>query len=106
MVLRENAVRVIPIGVADIAALPLSAVRAFAPGSVGYWIVQCGLVVAFTYVWTAVTFSSKNVLDRIKRYRFTLTEPDSTDQESSAAYLDRTVERMVLPYAVFLAALT
>lgn len=102
IVLRMNSVGVLPVGIAGIAMLPLNYVGV-TPGSVASWILYCGLILLFTYQWTAATFSGADVLARIRRYGFALADVDPAT--ASGDHIDRIVERLVARHAAFLAGL-
>lgn len=102
IVLRMNTVGVVPVGVAGIAMLPLQYVGVTHQSAVS-WILYCGLIIFFTYLWTAVTFSGADVLAQVRRYGFALADVDPTVAPED--YLDRVVERRVLRHAAFLTGL-
>ncbi len=102
IVLRMNTVGVLPVSLAGIAMLPLNSVG-ITPGSVASWILYCGLILLFTYLWTAATFSGADVLARIRRYGFALADMDPAT--ASGDHIDRILERLVARHAVFLAGL-
>ncbi len=102
VVLRTNTVGILPVSMAGIAMLPLNYVGV-TPGSVASWILYCGLIVFFTYLWTAVTFSGADVLAQIRRYGFALA--DIAPATASGDHIDRIAERLVARHAAFLAGL-
>jgi preprotein translocase subunit SecY len=101
--LRVNTVGTIPANVATAILTAVLLAPALAP-VFSNRIIQFVLIVVFTYLVTAITFNSADVVERVNRYRFTVADPDST--EVTAGHLDRIVERLVFPYALFLAGLT
>jgi hypothetical protein len=71
------------------------------PGSTVSWIVYCGLIVLFTYVWTAASFSGAGVVDRVRRFGFDLPEVAAAPGD----HLDRIVERQTARHAALLVCL-
>jgi preprotein translocase subunit SecY len=102
IVLRTNTVGIVPVGLAGIAMLPLTYVGV-RPQSAGSWIAYCGLIVFFTYLWTAVTFSGADVLAQVRRYGFALADVDPATALDD--YIDRIVERRVIRHAALLTGL-
>jgi hypothetical protein len=69
-----------------------------------YWIIQSLAIVIVTYIWTAITFDPADLLRRVQRFGY-IVATDNGDEESAGG-IDRILERMVLPYAAFLVALS
>ncbi len=97
--LRVNSAGIIPIVVAETARIPLVLAGVLGPGSVVYWVVFGGFIVLFVYVWTAITFSGADVVQRVARYGFR--PADATPVRGWAEHLDGTVARLVAPFALF-----
>ena len=71
--------------------------------SVAYWLIYFGLIFLVTYVYTAATFSARDLVNRIKRYGYGI--PTMRSDEEMATYVDRAVDKLILPHAVFLCVL-
>ena len=102
IVLRMNTVGTLPIAIAGIVMLPLH-YAGVTPGSAIGWILYCGAIIFFTYMWTAATFSPGDVLAQVQRYGFVLADPDPG--KAPQDYVDRIVERLVTRHAAFLLVL-
>lgn len=102
LVLRANMVGIVPLIVASMVMLPLNYV-AIRSGSVASVILYAVLIVFFTYVWTAITFSGADLVTRAQRYGYALAGPE--DAEAPADYIDGIVERLTARHAAFLVGL-
>ena len=104
--LRVNAVGIIPIKFAQLLILSFTTWIFSFKGpkiesqSVLYWIIYCGLIIFLTYLYTAVTFSPKDLVNRIKQYGYAIAEMGSDEEMTD--YIDRIMERTILPGAIFL----
>jgi preprotein translocase subunit SecY len=103
IVLRTNTVGVVPVYIAGVVMSAFSYTGLVTPGSIGNWAIYSVLLVPLTYFLTAITFSSTDVVSRLRRYGFRLRDVDS--EEAAADHIDQIVERAILPYALFLAAM-
>lgn len=102
VVLRPNMVGVLPVSLAVLAMSPLHAVGV-TRGSATAWMLYCGMIVLFTYVWTAITFNEADVRARLQRYGFRLAGADSATLSDD--HLERIVVRLVAKHAAFLVSL-
>ena len=74
----------------------------FSPGAT-YNLVYGLLIVFFTYFYTAVIINPVDIADNLKRYGGFI--PGVRPGRQTARYLDRTLSRITLPGAIFLAAI-
>ncbi len=74
----------------------------FSPGPV-YYSIYGTLIVFFTYFYTAVIINPVDIADNLKRYGGFI--PGVRPGRATARYLDRTLSRVTLPGAMFLAAI-
>jgi preprotein translocase subunit SecY len=74
----------------------------FSPGPV-YYTIYAMLIVFFTYFYTAVIINPVDIADNLKRYGGFI--PGVRPGRGTAKYLDRTLSRVTLPGAMFLAAI-
>ena len=102
VVLRPNMVGVLPVSLAALAMSPLHAVGV-TRGSAAAWILYCGMIVLFTYLWTAITFNEADVRARLQRYGFRLGGADLASLPDD--HLERIVVRLVARHAGFLVSL-
>jgi preprotein translocase subunit SecY len=113
--IKVNAAGVIPvIFAASILAFPLTMtqfihaawiqnfVNWFRYGGVWYQLVYAGLVIAFTFFYTAITFNPTDVADNIKKYGGFI--PGLRPGRPTAQYLERVLMRVTVVGAIFLAA--
>lgn len=78
-------------------------VSSFNPGSITYNLIYFGLVVGFTYFYTAVIFNPVKVADEIKKYGGFL--PGIRPGVQTAAFLNYIMVRVTLAGALFLGAI-
>jgi len=74
----------------------------FSPGPV-YYSIYGMLIVFFTYFYTAVIINPVDIADNLKRYGGFI--PGVRPGRATARYLDRTLSRVTLPGAMFLAGI-
>ena len=72
----------------------------FAPGGWPAIILEFGLIVMFTFLYTAVTFNPVDQADNLKKYGGFI--PGVRPGGPTARYLDRVLTRLTLPGAIFL----
>lgn len=102
--LRMNTVGVVPVALTAGMLRPLYFVG-LTRGTVLSWIVSAGLIVFFTYLWTAFTFSGTDVSVQLRRYGFEFADADLEKQNATGEHLDRIMERLAALHAAFLVAL-
>ena len=73
------------------------------PSSFAFIILQAGLIVVFTYFYTAVTFNPIDQAENLKKYGGFI--PGVRPGRPTAEFLDRILTRLTFPGALFLAAL-
>lgn len=73
------------------------------PGSLLYMFLFGGMVIFFAYFYTAISFNPTDVADNIKKYGGFI--PGIRPGRQTAEYLDRILTRIVLPGALFIAAI-
>lgn len=100
--IRINSAGIIPLWTANLLIAPLHRLG-IGPERITYWVLYCAATIGFAYLWTAVTFSSTDFIDRIKSRGYRLAQTNSAKE--AVARVDAIVERAILPYALFLAAL-
>ena len=103
--LRYNSVGTVPVKIgwfASAAAAMIFGGRM--NGGVASFLVSAAAIILGTYLWTAFTFSSEDLVARVKRAGCTVRGEEGT--ELTAAEIDRLMERQVLPFALFLVALS
>jgi preprotein translocase subunit SecY len=74
------------------------------PGKPGYMLGYTGLIVFFAYFYTAITFNTTEISDNMKKYGGFI--PGIRPGRPTAEYLDYLLNRITLPGALFLAAIT
>ncbi len=77
--------------------------NALSPSGVWYNLVYCALIIFFTYFYTAITFNPIQVADNMKKYGGFI--PGIRPGKTTADYLDRTLSRITLTGAIFLASI-
>jgi preprotein translocase subunit SecY len=76
--------------------------QALGPSSYPYIIGEVGLIILFTYFYTAVTFNPIDQADNLKKYGGFI--PGVRPGRPTAEFLDRVLTRLTLPGALFLGA--
>src|SRR5438128_10914949 len=74
---------------------------AMSPGRVFYTVSYLGLIVFFAYFYTAIVFNPIDLADNMKKYGGFI--PGVRPGKKTAEYIDRTLTRITLPGALFLA---
>ena len=77
---------------------------ALTPGDWRYNVIYVGLIIFFCYFYTAVTFNPVDVADNMKKYGGFI--PGVRPGKKTAEYIDRTLTRITLPGALFLALIS
>ncbi|NLE73668.1 MAG: preprotein translocase subunit SecY [Actinobacteria bacterium] len=80
-----------------------SLAAAIGPSSWWYLVAEIGLIIFFTYFYTAVQFNPLDQADNLKKYGGFI--PGIRPGRPTAQYLDRVLTRITLPGALFLAAI-
>jgi preprotein translocase subunit SecY len=75
----------------------------FTPGDAWYLLLEAGLIVVFTFFYTAVQFNPVDQADNLRKYGGYV--PGIRPGPPTAQYLDRVLTRLTLPGAIFLASL-
>src|SRR5204862_6460870 len=75
--------------------------RNFSPTSTGYFLVESILIIASTYFYTSMQFNPVDQADNLRKYGGYI--PGIRPGPPTAAYLDRVLQRLTLPGALFLA---
>ncbi len=75
--------------------------RHFLPGNASYLLFEAGLIVIFTYFYTAVQFNPVDQADNLRKYGGYI--PGIRPGPPTAQYLDRVLTRLTLPGALYLA---
>src|SRR5581483_6814755 len=73
----------------------------FSPSSWSYLLVEGGLIVIFTYFYTAVQFNPVDQADNLRKYGGYI--PGIRPGPPTAQYLDRVLTRLTLPGSIYLA---
>ncbi len=73
----------------------------FLPGDLSYLLLEAGLIVIFTYFYTAVQFNPVDQADNLRKYGGYV--PGIRPGPPTAQYLDRVLTRLTLPGALYLA---
>jgi preprotein translocase subunit SecY len=74
------------------------------PGRITYTLLYMGLIVFFTYFYTAIVFNPIDLADNMKKYGGFI--PGVRPGKKTAEYIDRTLTRITLPGALFLALIS
>jgi preprotein translocase subunit SecY len=74
------------------------------PGQVPYTVLYCALIIFFTYFYTAIVFNPVDLADNMKKYGGFI--PGVRPGKKTSEYIDRTLTRITLPGAIFLAAIS
>ncbi len=77
---------------------------ALSPGRFTYTALYCALIVFFTYFYTAIVFNPVDLADNMKKYGGFI--PGVRPGRKTSEYIDRTLTRITLPGAMFLAAIS
>jgi preprotein translocase subunit SecY len=77
---------------------------ALSPGRFTYTVLYCALIIFFTYFYTAIVFNPVDLADNMKKYGGFI--PGVRPGKKTSDYIDRTLTRITLPGAVFLAAIS
>jgi preprotein translocase subunit SecY len=74
------------------------------PGQLPYTVLYCALIIFFTYFYTAIVFNPVDLADNMKKYGGFI--PGVRPGKKTSEYIDRTLTRITLPGAIFLAAIS
>jgi len=74
------------------------------PGHITYTALYMALIVFFTYFYTAIVFNPIDLADNMKKYGGFI--PGVRPGKKTAEYIDRTLTRITLPGALFLALIS
>ncbi len=77
---------------------------ALSPGQITYTVLYMGLIIFFTYFYTAIVFNPIDLADNMKKYGGFI--PGVRPGKKTSEYIDRTLTRITLPGAVFLALIS
>jgi preprotein translocase subunit SecY len=77
---------------------------ALSPGRFTYTLLYMGLIIFFTYFYTAIVFNPIDLSDNMKKYGGFI--PGVRPGKKTAEYIDRTLTRITLPGALFLALIS
>jgi preprotein translocase subunit SecY len=77
---------------------------ALSPGQITYTFLYMGLIIFFTYFYTAIVFNPIDLADNMKKYGGFI--PGVRPGKKTSEYIDRTLTRITLPGAVFLALIS
>jgi preprotein translocase subunit SecY len=69
-----------------------------------YYILYMGFIIFFTYFYTAIVFNPNDLADNMKKYGGFI--PGVRPGKKTAEFIDRTLTRITLPGAVFLALIS
>src|SRR5260370_9165704 len=78
--------------------------EALSPGPVTYPALYCALIIFFTYFYTAIVFNPIDLADNMKKYGGFI--PGVRPGKKTSEYIDRTLTRITLPGAIFLAIIS
>ena len=74
------------------------------PGAFTYTLLYAGFIIFFTYFYTAIVFNPIDLSDNMKKYGGFI--PGVRPGKKTAEYIDRTLTRITLPGAIFLALIS
>src|SRR5207342_2002452 len=74
----------------------------FQPGDLAYLLLEAGLIIVFTYFYTAVQFNPVDQADNLRKHGGYI--PGIRPGPPTAQYLDRVLTRLTLPGSIYLAA--
>jgi preprotein translocase subunit SecY len=74
------------------------------PQSALYYLLYMGFIVFFTYFYTAIVFNPNDLADNMKKYGGFI--PGVRPGKKTAEFIDRTLTRITLPGAIFLALIS
>ena len=77
---------------------------ALSPGRLTYTVLYMGFIIFFTYFYTAIVFNPVDLADNMKKYGGFI--PGVRPGRKTAEYIDRTLTRITLPGALFLALIS
>jgi preprotein translocase subunit SecY len=77
---------------------------ALSPGQFAYTVIYCALIIFFAYFYTAIVFNPVDLADNMKKYGGFI--PGVRPGKKTAEHIDRTLTRITLPGAVFLALIS
>ncbi len=77
---------------------------ALSPGQFTYTVLYAGLIIFFTYFYTAIVFNPIDLADNMKKYGGFI--PGVRPGKKTSEYIDRTLTRITLPGAIFLALIS
>jgi preprotein translocase subunit SecY len=77
---------------------------ALSPGRFTYTFLYAGFIIFFTYFYTAIVFNPIDLSDNMKKYGGFI--PGVRPGKKTAEYIDRTLTRITLPGAIFLALIS
>jgi len=78
--------------------------EALSPGHFTYTVLYCALIIFFAYFYTAIVFNPVDLADNMKKYGGFI--PGVRPGKKTAEYIDRTLTRITLPGAMFLALIS
>ena len=78
--------------------------NALSPGQFTYTILYMAFIIFFTYFYTAIVFNPIDLSDNMKKYGGFI--PGVRPGKKTAEYIDRTLTRITLPGAIFLALIS
>jgi preprotein translocase subunit SecY len=78
--------------------------EALSPGHFTYTVLYCALIIFFTYFYTAIVFNPIDLADNMKKYGGFI--PGVRPGKKTSEYIDKTLTRITLPGAVFLAMIS
>jgi preprotein translocase subunit SecY len=78
--------------------------EALSPGRFTYSVLYCALIIFFAYFYTAIVFNPIDLADNMKKYGGFI--PGVRPGKKTSEYIDRTLTRITLPGAVFLALIS
>jgi preprotein translocase subunit SecY len=77
---------------------------ALSPGRLTYTVLYMGLIIFFAYFYTAIVFNPVDLADNMKKYGGFI--PGVRPGKKTAEFIDRTLTRITLPGALFLALIS